>query len=721
MATTITFPTINHIDDASASVSLKNAWADSWTSYPKLHCTRLTLAAGPGVSSARFHWRIGEHLWPQDRIWQTTGVLSVNQRSYVRVEVAGSGGRTGYDWTGVWHSVRMQTEQQKFKANGVESLLNVPCLDAAYVDSSPLAPGAPSYANIGLTFNDGGKANRSHARFTVNGSACYIFSDDDNGAYWSTTDIAEYLLAMAAPKKADGTVIFSWVASGLGNLPAFDQPVLPTHGRTYLSLLNSLVTRFRLTSWTCSGATITFFTFADSDISLTNTLGQTLGTIPANSSTVVFDISKDQSASSTLATEAAHVCDVVKVTGERRKSVYSLCNGGDGTLDKAWTTAQETSYLAGGTGEANYPPATEPRLREEWDAEARARDELQPVYRWFKPADNWQQKAGDGQGGLALSPIAINDDNTQFWIYPGELEFLPDLPFLTNYSYVDATIANNVAARKVGNRGNPSGDPPYEPLPVLAWIRTLDTTEDYWGFEQWVQMDQLAAIADIEPMIGNYLNASIGTTPDRRWSASVRPLRSSPPTIEIRASGEPQHVLAEDEFAARGDAVTGALDWKDIVVTVCSYDTRHVEVQYPETVTPVGEYVETLRIEAPGHELIYVVPGTMVGTYATRIPVNSTGGYLQDDRDQMKVIAQRAYEWHKTPRYSLGFSSGWVDGTAQIGQLVTQYVDATGTYSVGSVLTEITLNFPVSQTASPERPSASYVTAFGELDPIKVV
>lgn len=730
MATAITFPAGNHKQVASVTCYTKANWADAWTAQPLLHCKRLCLCAAPAVSTAMFHWRIGDYLWPGARSFKTATTASVNPRQFVKVEVSGSDGRSGWTWYGIWKSATLGNDRQTFQADGLEALLAVPCVDAWAWDSSINAPAGGFWTYQGLRFNPDGVGNRSgNKSYTVNGQTVYAYHhylSGETDIKWSTRDAVEYLLAMAAPKDKNGTVIFNWSASGLTNLPDFDAPELPTHGRTYLSLLHSLVSRFRLTSFTVNGADISFFTFAESAVTLTDIDGNSVGTIPANASQISVDIQRDQTANATISTEAAGIADKVTVFGDVRQSVFSLNGEFDATIVEGWDDAEYLGYLVGATLDPNYPPVNEMREREERDRVARCSDKWSKVFALFKTPEDWDQHAGDGEGGTKY-PIAIDDETpaSQVWQHIGLLEFQSTVPLLSGYEYTDTTIEDNDDVD--GHRGTRlSTEGPYEPRPLMCFVKTTLAANSRAGYDLWSYGDQIGRSGTLEACLyvasGMASNADQSPwieAPERKWSLRTRPVENEL-AIEVRVQGDQQHAIARDEFSSRYDAVRGAVDWADIIFTVCVNESRRVQVEYPETVSnPVGQVVREMKIDAPGHKRIYVVPGTVVGINpVTQELQKSTGGYLQDDRDKLTVIAQRAYEWHKTPRYSFQFSSNWVDSAVNIGHLVTAYTDHHGTYPVLSVVTEITVDFPVSE-GKAVAPSATYVTAFGELDPLR--
>jgi hypothetical protein len=148
-------------------------------------------------------------------------------------------------------------------------------------------------------------------------------------------------------------------------------------------------------------------------------------------------------------------------------------------------------------------------------------------------------------------------------------------------------------------------------------------------------------------------------------------------------------------------------------------DPRPVEVRWPadDDMAEYGDLLRRLRIEDSRYELVYVVPGTVVDTDPTTDELRtSEGGYVIDDRDQMLLIAQRTWAWNRVPRYALNFATGWVDGSVRIGNLISTVTDASRTYPVLSVVSEITVEFPLGTGGTPPRPTMSVVSAFGEFD-----
>lgn len=701
---------------ATQSVYLRTLWSDPWVLAPNLHLLRLSAGTCETISAAEFYYRFGYRIRAGETSYTTMPVATINPLSYVLVVIGGTGGRAGFTWYGVWRGATKSDTSQHFSAVGLEQLLDNPCDNSPYWDGSSVR-----WAGRGLRFNARGLPNRSAAKQTVNGVSCYVWDGDPTSrTYWTTRDAVETLLAMAAPIDDAGNVIFNWTPSNLAALPDWDSLVdEPTHGTSYLHLLRALVPRHRLIGFGCrfgigNTVVIAFDTFTATGINLLDAEGNFAGSIPANSAQDSIVITADQSAVASLTTEASNVADQVIATGARRKSVFSISKT-DGSWDKLWLAALETEYIAAATTATDYPSDSEPRLQDDRNRQARAAEKLRDVFARFGPTyKSWNQKAGDGEGGVDpadMVPIAVEDEDAdppvQFLLYKWDLEFAERLPLLSGYGYDGTKIQDKEG--DPGHHGEEVTDE-HEPLPTLVFVRMVDPADDPDGTGRWTLGDQVGRTADLEqPDDGKA----------RRWSLDARAVRNLL-AHELRVQGEAQHVLAAAEMAGEVGEITGAVDYTtDIVLTVCVEDWRDTEVRYPADVDVVcyGELVRRLRIEAPQYELVRVLPDTVVDVdYLTQELVRTDGGLLIDDRPQLRLLAQRTYEWHRQPRYALNLSTGWIDGAFGVGHLITSLTDASGTYPVNSVVSEITLEFPVAQSAQTPRPTMTIATAFAEMD-----
>lgn len=722
--TAITYPDSSAgIEVAYAVVSTRVNWADAWTEQPDLHCRRLTLATLETISTAEFYWRFGQYSKSGETGVKTASVAVINPRCYVMVEVFGTDGRDTYTWFGIWDTATKRDQSQTFTAVGIEALLDQPCVDMPWLlpDNATVAQ-----AGAGLEFNASNYPNRSAAKHTVNGQSVYVFSANRaNAEYWSTRDAVETLLAAAAVKDDAGSVLWNW-QSILSDLPDWDNVYLPTHGRSWLSLLRSLITRYRLVGarFLCeddigppAGSTITLeaFSFAQTAIDVLDVDGDTVGTIPANAETVTVNMAADASAGASLSTRASHVVDQVVVTGARRQIVFTISDT-DATLDKRWIAAEETDYQDGRAGELNYPPADDLRGREEADRLYRERAQVRSVYSWFGLPVLWDQKVRNGIGDDPAEPIAVDDADppNQVWVWPTLLEFEDRLPLLEGYDYTADKIETE---EDLGHHAEAVTSGPWPPLPLLVFLRTYEGSgpTDPDDPDQYVLAHKLGRNASVEQLddtVAQYASCDVTALKSEQFS-------QDPGLFELRVQGEQQHLLAKTQFAGRDDAIPGALDWSTMIATVSIQEQRRVEVRHPadDDVAPLGEQLVRLQIDMPNSRLIEVRPNTIVGL-GTRneLQWSTTGGPIVDDRPDMRLVAQRAFAWHSVPRYTLQYSTGWVDGDLQVGMLMVSYTDAAGTWPVNSVITEITLEFPVASSDRAPVPKCSVVTAFAELD-----
>jgi hypothetical protein len=695
------------------AVFTRAAWADDWTAQPNLHCQRVTRATGETLSAAEFRWRFGGYLAPGATAWATQPVVAILPLSYVRVLTTGAGGRSGFQWLGLWRAAVKNDVDQIFSAVGIEHALDEPCLDSPWWDGA-----AVQWAGVGLEANANTKPNRSVDRHTVNGQSVYVWEPDEAVAqYWTTRTIVETLLALGAPKNAAGTVLWNWTPVDLTQLPDFDLPRVPTHSVTYLTLLRSLVTRYRLTGFvvepplTGDDLNVRFFSFAEAAINLTDSTGlNVVGTIPANLSQDYLVYSADQSATSSFSIEGSNVADQVVVIGARRKKVFSLF-AADDAWTRLWSEDLETEYTKGASEAADYPPEEDQDLRDQRDQDARNTERLRPVYSHFGPAADWDQTVTDEEMPPNLYPIGTDLAGNQVVLYAPLLEFSERLPLLSGYEYDGSKIAD--LEGEFGHHGTWIPGVPHEELPPLVFVRVVHAYVDPERKDRWQLLDQLGRNADLEQLADRSA---------RTWSGEARTLRGQL-GLEIRVHGAPQHVLAVHETLFTPLALTGTIDWgnidQDLIATVAIEDPRPIEVRYPADadLAAYGELIRRIRVEAPDLQLVYVVPDTVVGVNPQTLELLTTdGGYVIDDRTEMGLIAQRTYEWHRVPRYALRLATGWVDGSLRVGHLIRQATDPSGTFAVNSVISEITVEFPIATGGTPPRPTLSLVTAFGEFD-----
>jgi hypothetical protein len=533
----------------------------------------------------------------------------------------------------------------------------------------------------------------------------------------------------------DGEQILVWNLRNGEALPGYDRPELKTHYRDVLSLLHGLIARYRLLSFWISSlnvpaagpipasnaALVNVFTFTNAPITLTDADGTDVGTIPANQADINVNLDHDTTASMSMSIDASHVADKVTVYGGERVSVFSVSKF-DGSLEAAWEQSEEADYKAGASAAGDYPPAAEVHDRSLRDKEARASDRLQRVFSWFRLPRFWDQMTLGGTGEEFPAPIAIDDDDDPFRIPSFYLALRRELPLLAGYDYADDIIGDKHAIGLPGHNAEELLDPPHDPLPWFVLIAT--PAEEGWtpaDPNRWVPLDQIGRTAaleveDIESEAFPKLRAN------RDWSARLSLLKDVV-GFAIDVSGAEQHVIAGVDMAGHKDRILGSWDWRQMIATIAVTDSRRVQYTWPETPESIGEFANDLTIETGDqYQLIYVVPKTVVGVdEKTGQLIRSNGGYLQDDRNALAVIAKRAYEWYRVPRYQLNYETSWIDGQLSPGMHISQVRRLNQVDPVGSVITSITYEFPISRDETPAPPRCEVKTAFGELDAMKVL
>lgn len=735
---TIVYPFASTSETASIAVHTRDLWGDAWTLRPELQCTSCTFTAQPSMSSANFRHRYGVK-----SDWNATGTnvrnrLSINPRSYVRVSITPTPGMPGSDviyWYGIWKHATDQGLVQSIPAIGLDGLLQFTRIDdAKYVDMF----GTIRDAGRGLTFNKDGKPNRTSSKRPVGLSTCYIFEENEELAeFWSTRDIVEYLIDANPPTDKDGNVILLFALLDAHVLPNYDRPEVKTHERDVLTVLRSLITRHRLMSFHVSAneiaptggapassvAYVNCFTFTDSAINITDSDGGTVGTVPANPTVLDLDTNRDTTASASVSIDAQHVADRITVLGDYRVSVCSISYD-DKSLEAGWDAAEVTAHKRAARDAADYPAEAEVRERERRNKEARASDKLKHVFALFQVAKWWEQEVPPASGVGPAKPIAIDDDDQQFRIMRSHMFPLRELPLLRGYDYAADIVKDNEAAGVVGHRGNKIGKAPFEPLPMMVVIRVPDYLDRTTDPAKYVFIDQIGKVADLE--LEDYDDGSgLGSYKPpvaRQWSGRVRVLRDTP-GFEIDVVGAEQHMLARTEFAGHEDEMKGMWAWQDMIATVAFQELRRSEVVWPETASSVGEFLNELVIDAgETYQQIYMTPDTVVGIDETTGDlIRSSGGYLHDDRDKLRAIAQRAYQWYKTPRYALNLTTGFIDSRLAVGAYIKTLRRLGTVDPIDSCVTQLTYEFPVVESENKPPPKLVMRTAFGELDAARVV
>jgi hypothetical protein len=198
--------------------------------------------------------------------------------------------------------------------------------------------------------------------------------------------------------------------------------------------------------------------------------------------------------------------------------------------------------------------------------------------------------------------------------------------------------------------------------------------------------------------------------------------------ISVRLNGKAQYAWAESAFSPLDvDDVEAVADYLDAIFTVAFEDDRYCEAKYPDPLAFFGEPPDELRVldidAGDTFHLDYCVPDTVVGVDPeTGALIRSTsGGFINDDRPQLRSLAKLAWQWYSRTRKALSFRTKTITSELRIGDYVSQVNETYNVNTVNTVITRIELDVPYSEGEKPDDPTFSVQTGFAEFDPLAVV
>lgn len=715
----------------------KSRWGVPWEAAPSLWCSGVEWSAAPSLPVGQFRWEYGVKLPP--------GVLSFapqfreNNRIRFFVKVVYSiyapgtdDSNTDWTWVGVididldevhgplWEKVGDDVfvyakGVNHFTAYGVESLLDYQRVGTSLVAGTPAS--GPYWVKRGLSFNHQGidqhvLGNRSDAELTAGGFAFHGLRT--GGKAWSTRTAVDYLIRQQTPADNSGTPQIPFQLSDPTHvLPDWDEPVLPTQGRTTRELLNALIARQRLRGYWCdveepvglpAFVRVRPFSFADLLLALPNPSG---AYIPANSDQIILAFERDRGATCTVKNTAADRYDRVVAIGARRTSTATW-SWLDGTLVEGWPSALEVLYEEGASTAAGYPGAADIELSARMNADARKADKLRPVYARFVMPDPFGYVVGDGLGEPDewLTPTDNPEDDTFVRIAPEDRQWLPHLAIRAGFDYSDTAIAEAaVTAHAPGA---------HHWLEPLVLFRRYDWTEETPTYRH---AESVAINAESELEGPENLQA---------WQANVH-VDHEDGSLWVKLSAY-QHDIAVTAFAALDeDQEVGSSDYQEMICTLTVAWSEYVEMPWPDELPFGYDIIRTLYIDAgDDYRLDYAVPGTAVAlTPETGEVLRTTGGYFRDDRKQLEGLARQAYEWYSETRRVVSLETTTIDTRLTLGQLVLTVgdpdIEGDLELDVYACITSIRLDSPLAQGTGPVQPSPvrmTLQTAYGELDPL---
>lgn len=556
------------------------------------------------------------------------------------------------------------------------------------------------WSGSGITFNEAGKPNRtSEAPEADEGKEqTHLFAPTtpaniENSQpwapaqYWSTADIVHYLQEHASPRDKADVEKIPFRVDGRGLLPSWDKPTLETEGKSVLSMLTDLVNPSRLLqmstrvdeSTTPNTVVLQIHSLASTDIALPDS-----NTHYGNTTPITLTTAGAQDTRITLQASESRLVHQVVVKGAKRESVATFEISPDGTTDEGliegWSTANQTAYNTGASGQGSYAAKTDLEKRVS-NQIVRSREELVDVFRTFVINPDWDFAVG---GDF----IFTDDEDPAGQYYPwfGGITIAPDLPFKTGVVYDSIPVADDDAK------------PEFQP-PLVAMKRP--------GESQYLVGEKMAN-NDGDPQF----SVEVGLTKDNQG-------------ITLETIGANQHAIAETRFSAltADNDDTGEWDYFDSKLTLAWTDDRYCEYAYPQTDDlPTRDAIRKKLVYAgEAYRRTKVLAGTVVDIDEDgALELAISGGEQHNDRNKLQSIGLIAAAWYLVPRSVLRLISARPSSIAAVGQLVTTVNYGTphaGT--VNSVISEIRLS--VQRSERLVAANYSIVTATGELDPLAFV
>ena len=697
-------------------VYLKQRWDHPWSLIPGLQCLEASKTVSPALPVATLFWKYGMVKTPKD-IGLTLYAKQAIKRWFVKIEIDTADSASPWRWYGVVEDIAdrwggnasgIATGSQQITCYGLEKLL----ADRVITTSHIWVNGIATRIGRALTFNWQGRPNRTK----IGDGITHLFEANTSEAeFWSVKDIVEYLLEYEIPAAYDGYNAIPFEVDGDLSFLDWDRAIVPQDGMTTYHLLSRLLDRRRLVVWWLdvregSGqqgtVLLKFASLADTDV----VVSVDDKVIPSNSEIRHLRCGSDPMTRVTVVDAETRRYDQVRVIGPRIRVVgtFSLQ---DQTLVAGWKTTDQSEYDAGASTDPSYPGASTAE-KQRMNEEVRSSPKLADVYRiWVLPTE-WDGRVGDGLGGQK-NPLFLHRTNNPFdddsyTPYTPDMRFEESLPLKKGVDYSGGNIAN-------GNAELPKS--PSEEIPPIVLMKRPDNG-------RWVSATELGAISETE---------IIDTRDNPRFSLDVTMAREVP-GIRLQVLGQPQHAIAyglfvplpEDYDVGQFDVSAGGM-----VATLSLPSDWYVETVWPKFDDETAPELDAVRqkiIHSPdrAHQ-VYVAPQTVVGVKADGTLIRSDGGWIgKDDFDQLESVARVAASWYTREHIIVHLTTGRVLSPTEVdlGNMIGEVGTGSGSQQyreANSVVTSITVEYPLTEPGGRSAPSYRLTTWAGELDSLAIL
>lgn len=707
-----------------------------WEAAPYLHVQFLERYAAPQVDRAALEWRYGPILQNDSNEYEVFDPLALVGR-FVKIIVYDPTGQVVDIWYGV---IEQETNEarglsisddisrgtQTFTAFGLLRLLErvvfrsaVKFADGSETERITLARGIP------FNLSDSGEYAETKNRSVATSDGVYLFADTpDLAEEWTAWTAAEYLLTHHVPVDGNEVPLATWRLDGEQAILDWYVIHTRTDGRSVKDVLDELIPRKRaLGYWidydeSDNRVHVRLFTLNDQDLILPPRPTGESRTIPGNQDQRALDFERAIVITrAELRNVATTRYDVIIVQGEFKTSTCTLrFNTQRDEIVKSWTGTQETEFLDGASNDPDYGTLDELEKTQR-NALVRQSDALFAVFRRFRISETWNQLQphhfpGQGEEDSRVWHVAprldaetglplfdgvyfpgVNETGEPLWI--NDLVLQKRLPLRVGLDYSGDRIQTGEWEEDLSENNR-------QHLAPLIFTQLEDLPD---GTARWYRLEALGLTAAWENDV-------------RRWSGQAEML-SKGAAFDVHIVGGVQQFIALSTWFAAAETdpehdpeKQGGLDYGDFWATLAiAHDTR---VAHRITLSdPVsGVQQRTLVIDVPDARLDYIVPHTVVSLGNSENPVTTTsGGFLRDDRDRLKLIAESAAAWYGKIRQTLSLSFVAVGEVARIGSIITEIPSRFKLENVNTVVTSLRYNF-----SDPRRVTTELETSFAEFD-----
>lgn len=659
-------------------VYTRQHWADSWTLVDNLWPTQIDWNLLPDTPIANFRSDYGPIVPTGDDTWTTVAKVNV-LGYYVRVEVDCADGTLL--WVGFIDDV--VDYQGGVINNGVSDVaygrLEITayamsqCLSYQTMLSSYWWDGANKReSGSAIPFNMDGKPNRTAT--VPSGEASHLFSAEADAEYWSSKDIAEYLIAQHAPKNAAGSTAIPFELLNSYLLPSWDAPDIQPDRMNVWEILEQIIDRryFLAASvgYSLVGNKNQIAIHSLSPVSADLGGGRSLA---ASSNLLTIACVTDPATMSVVRSTATSIWHKVRARGAKRTSTATIgVDGSIGGLAKDWDASDVTAFNAAASGQPGYSSKTLEEQRA-MNATARQTGKSADVFARLKIPEDFDWTA-------TASNIFETDDATKHYAFPGLIEISPELPFFTGVDYSEDKIdTDSVDESKAGSSREPFviSEYPWDATGIFPVSKRIDLTK---RFAIYVEGQSLRIQSSEDAVLtggSDYVALSADPIPDETY------------------------------------------DLETVEATLCFVDDRFAEGIDTSAAAATADQVREIAIDVgETFKRDWVVDDTIVDLDPALAPKRVTvPAFLNDDKDLLDSYAKMLGLWYLVPRNILTIQSSRPTSKAFVGQLCTTLNAGTAqATTINTVVTSISLALPIG-TDRPGVPQFTLQTAATSFDP----